>query len=298
MQLNYHHLRYFQAVAKEGGVSRAAARLHISQSSLSTQIRQLEEQIGQPLFVRAARSMQLTEAGRVALGYAESIFQAGNEMVAVLRGQESKGRETLRIGAVATLSRNFLDNFFRPVLQRDDVQMTVQSGSLRELLAKLRVHTLDLVLANQRVQGTAEDPWRCKRIARQPVSLIGKARPKRKPFRFPEDLAMTPLVLPGQDSDLRSAFDLLCRRLGVRCRLRAEADDMALLRLLARDSNSIALAPSVVFQDELQSGRMVELCKVPDLYEDFYAISVQRRFASPLLRTLQSRTSDEVLGSG
>ena len=239
MQLNYHHLRYFQAVAKEGSLTRAASRLHVSQSSLSTQIRQLEQQLGQPLFVRAARSMQLTEAGRVALGYAESIFTAGNELMAVLGGDDSPRREVLRIGAVATLSRNFLDNFFRPVLERDDVQLVVQSGSLRELLAKLRVHALDLVLANLRVQGTAEDPWRCKRIAHQPVSLVGKARAKRKPFRFPDDLAAAPLVLPGIDSDLRSGFDLLCRRLGVRYRLRAEADDMALLRLLARDDRLI-----------------------------------------------------------
>ena len=92
------------------------------------------------------------------------------------------------------------------------------------------------------------------------------------------------------DDDLRGicerAFDLMCRRLGVRYDLRAEADDMPLLRLLARDSDSIALLPSIVVQDELQSGRLVELCRVPDLFESFYAITAQRRFASPALKAL------------
>ena len=107
VDLNYHHLRYFWAVAKEGGLTRAAERLHVSQSALSTQIRQLEEHLGQSLFVRAARSMQLTEAGQLALGYAETIFRAGDELVDVLQGEAMPKRAVLRVGSVATLSRNF-----------------------------------------------------------------------------------------------------------------------------------------------------------------------------------------------
>lgn len=286
MDLNYHHLRYFWAVAKEGGVSRASTRLHVSQSSLSTQIRQLEEHLGQSLFVRAARSMHLTEAGRMVLGYAESIFAAGDELVAVLQGRVRARQETLRIGAVATLSRNFLDQLLRPALARADVRLSLRSASLRELLAQLRVHTLDLVLANQRVEPTTDDPWRCRRIARHPISLVGHPVRRRRPFRFPDDLADSPMVLPSVESEFRSAFDLMCRRLGVRYDLRAEADDMPLLRLLARDTDSIALLPSIVVQDELQSGQLIELCQVPDLFESFYAITAQRRFTSPALKAL------------
>ena len=73
-RLNFHHLHYFWAVAKEGNLTRAATHLHVSQSALSAQIKQLEEQLGQPLFARVGRSLQLTEAGQLALGYAESIF--------------------------------------------------------------------------------------------------------------------------------------------------------------------------------------------------------------------------------
>ncbi len=294
-QLNYHHLHYFWAVAKEGNLTRAAARLHVSQSALSTQIRQLEEQLGQPLFERRGRSLVLSEAGQMALGYAEQIFATGGELMALLREGRRPERQVLRIGAVATLSRNFQENFLSPLLQRDDVELVLQSGGLVDLLQRLRVHTLDLILSNRRVQSTSEDPWRCRRIARQPVSLVGPKLARRKTFRFPEDLATVPLLLPGRDSDIRAGFDLLCERLGLRPRLRAEVDDMALLRLLARDSGAVALLPSVVVQDELRSGKLVEYAVVPDLHETFYAVTVQRHFAPPLLTELLKRPEAEVL---
>lgn len=294
-RLNFHHLHYFWAVAREGNLTRAASRLHVSQSALSTQIRQLEEQLGKSLFVRTSRSMHLTEAGRLALSYADVIFASGNELMAVLREEQSPKRQVLRVGAMATLSRNFQENFFRPLLAREDVELVLQAGSLQELLTRLRVHTLDLILSNQRVQGTADDPWRCRRIARQPVSLVGQPRSKRRAFRFPDELGQVPLLLPSRDSDIRAGFDLMCAQLGIRYRLRAEVDDMALLRLLARDSDSVALLPTVVVQDELRSGSLTEYCVVPDLYETFYGITVQRRFAPPLLKTLLARPEAEVL---
>lgn len=103
------------------------------------------------------------------------------------------------------------------------------------------MHTLDLVLSNQRVHASTENPWRCQRIARQPVSLVGKPRPKRRAFRFPAELAEVPLPLPGRDNDTRAGFDLMWEQFGIRYQRRAEVDDMALLRLLARDSDSGAL---------------------------------------------------------
>ncbi len=269
----------------------------MSQSALSVQIKQLEEQIGHPLFERRGRELQLTESGRVALTYAEAIFASGAELLALLNEGWRAERQVLRIGAVATLSRNFQENFLRPLLARDDVELVLPSGSLTELLARLRIHTLDLVLSNRRVHGSTEDPWRCRRIARQPVSLVGQPRPKRRAFRFPDELATVPLLLPGRDNDIRAGFDLMCEQRGIRYRLRAEADDMALLRLLARDSsNSVALLPTVVVQDELRSGLLAEYGVVPDLYENFYAITVQRHFEPPLLKELLKRSEADVLG--
>ena len=285
-RLNYHHLHGFWAVAKEGHLTRAAERLHVSPSALSTQIRQLEDELGQPLFERQARSLRLTEAGRVALAYAESIFATGTELVSVLREGRRAQRQVLRIGAVATLSRNFQENFLAPLLGRVDVELVLQSGSLADLLTRLRVHTLDLVLSNRRVHGSADEPWRSRRIAQQPVSLVGRPRKRGQAFRFPDDLATQPLLLPGRDSDIRAGFDLLCEQLGVRYTLKAEVDDMAMLRLLAREDAGLAVIPPIVVQDELASGLLVEAVKLAGIAESFVAVTRDRRFPNPLLASI------------
>lgn len=294
-RLNYRHLQYFWAVAREGNLTRAAARMHVSQSALSVQIRQLEDELGQPLFLREGRSLTLTEAGRIALEYAERIFATGTEMVATLKHGHRQQRQVVRIGAVATLSRNFHVSFVKPLLGRPDVELILQSGSLGELLTRLGAHTLDLVLTNRPVQGDAERPWQCRRIARQQVSLIGRPRRGRKRFKFPEDLAGLDVLLPSTASDIRSAFDLLCEQLDLELNILAEVDDMSMLRLLTRASDAVALLPSVVVRDELRDGRLREYCVVPGLYEHFYAVTVQRHYRHPLLKTLLERSEAEVL---
>ena len=291
--LNFHHLRYFWAVAKEGNLTRAAGQLHVAQSSLSAQIKLLEAELGQPLFQRTGRTLTLTEAGQLAFAYAETIFATGSELMAVLREGRREERQVLRIGAVATVSRNFQENFIRPMLNRPDVELQLSSGSLPELLTRLRVHSVDLILSNQRVHASASDPWRCRRIARQSVSLVGRPRPT--PFRFPDDLADAPLLLPGRDNDIRASFDVRCEQLGIHYQVRAEVDDMALLRLLARDSDAIALLPPVVVQDELSTGRLVEYAVVPDLHENFYGVTVKRHYEPPLVQALLARTEREIL---
>jgi LysR family transcriptional regulator, transcriptional activator of nhaA len=296
-RLNFHHLHYFWAVAREGHLTRAAAQLHVSQSALSAQIKQLEEQLGQPLFTRQGRALQLTEAGRVALAYADTIFATGNELLATLRDGRRLERQVLRIGAVATLSRNFQENFIQPLLQRADVELVLQSGSLAELLARLSVHTLDVVLANRAVQSDADHPWRCRRIARQPVSLVGRPRPAGQAFRYPQEVADVPLLLPARDNEIRAGFDLWCEQQGIRPQVLAEVDDMAMLRLLARDTAGVALLPPVVVRDELHSGVLQEYAVLPHLYENFYAITVQRHFEPRLLKALLQRDGAEVLGA-
>lgn len=295
--LNYHHLLYFWAVAREGHLTRAARHLRLSQSALSAQIKQLEARIGQPLFARQGRRLALTEAGRIALEYAETIVGAGHELVATLREGRAETRQVLRVGAVATLSRNFQRAFLAPVLDRDGVSLVLQSASLAELLGRLRTHQLDLVLANRRVHEDAEHAWRCVRLARQQVSLVGHAR-RGRAFRFPDDLAKVPLLLPSRDSEVRQGFDVLCERYGIRPTVVAEVDDMAMLRLLARDLRAVALVPAVVVRDELRTGRLHEYCTVPDLHEEFFAVSVRRQFQHPLARELLHQSPDEMLSTG
>ena len=294
-RLNFHHLHYFWAVAKDGNLTRTAARLHVSQSALSAQIRQLEDQLGEPLFRREARRLALTEAGRVVLGYAEDIFTAGGELVATLNAGRRR-EEILRLGAVATLSRNFQESFVRPLLDEPNVRLRLQSGTAADLLDRLANHDLDLVLANRPARREPGRAWRCRRVARQGVSIVG--RPRAKAFRFPDDLVASPMILPSTESEVRTEFDALCEQLGVEVSILAEVDDMATMRLLARDVEAIALLPSVVVRDELRSGILQEHCLVPGLLETFYAITVERRFQHPLLKSLLERDEADILAMG
>jgi LysR family transcriptional activator of nhaA len=185
--LNYHHLRYFWTIAHEQSLTRAAARLHVSPSALSIQLKALEERLGHPLFERRGRALVLTEAGRIALDHADTIFHAGDELVSTMRGQPTASQPLLRVGSAATLSRNFHLRLLRPLLARGDVQIRLQSGTLRDLLVQLGAHTLDVVLANESVPRDRAAGWRSVLLAQQPVSIVSAAghrpAPRRCAFR-------------------------------------------------------------------------------------------------------------------
>jgi len=285
-QLNFHHLHYFWVVAREGHLTRAAQQLHVSQSALSSQIRELESQLGHALFLREGRALRLTEFGVLALGYADGIFSLGSELVATAQSGTGLQAQHLRVGAVATLSRNFQDNFLRPVLGMPGIRLTHESASLEELLERLRAHRLDLILSNRPVTTDAQQRWRCRRVSRQSVCLVGPPRRGRKAFRFPEDLNDALLLLPGRSSDIRIQFDLLCEELGISLRPYAEVDDMAMLRLMARDSGGVTLVPEVVVQDELKTRLLQKYCEVPRVFENFYAITMRRHFQSAVMQAL------------
>jgi LysR family transcriptional activator of nhaA len=287
--LNYHHLRYFRAIAHEGNLTRAAERLHVSASALSTQLRSLEEQLGQPLFERNHKRLVLTEAGRIALEHADAIFRTGDELMDTLQGRGPASRQVLRIGALATLSRNFQIGLLRAFVNRTDIELVVRSGSMRELLAQLDTLALDVVLSNQLPPSDAETPRISRVLDEQPVSLVGRRTRRRRRFRFPDDLHDTPILLPSLSSELRVAFDLLLAQSGIRPLIVAEVDDMAMLRLLARESPGVTLVPPVVVVDELERGILVEYCSVPQIRERFYAITRTRRFPNPLVRELLER---------
>ena len=145
--LNFHHLQYFWAVARVGSLTKAATSLHVAPSAVSAQVRQLEDQLGQPLFTREGRGLALTESGRIALAYADVIFATGRELVSTLGEGRAHG-QILHIGAVATLSRNFQSSFLRPLIGGTDARLHLASGRFEDLLVHLQAHTLDVVLAN------------------------------------------------------------------------------------------------------------------------------------------------------
>jgi LysR family transcriptional activator of nhaA len=283
--LNYHHLRYFRAVAHDGNLTRTAERLNLTQSALSVQIRKLEEQLGHALFDRRGRQLHLTEAGRIALDHADAIFTTGEELLGTLR-ETGAVRQALRVGALATLSRNFQMEFLRPVLGRTDIELVLRSGSAAELLRALEALNLDVVLINQAPARDALTPFVAHRIAEQPVALVGTPSRLRRTGSLADMLRAHPVILPTLESSVRSGFDAVADRLDIRPQIVAEVEDMAMMRLLAREDVGLAVLPPIVVRDELAGGILVEVEEPLGITETFYAVTMERRFPNPLLRSL------------
>jgi LysR family transcriptional activator of nhaA len=282
--LNYNHLRYFRAVAHTGNLTRTAEHLNLSQSALSVQIKRLEEQLGHQLFERRGRALHLTEAGRLTLDHADAIFATGDELLSTLR-QEGRARRAVRVGSLATLSRNFQLSFLKPLLGRADVDLVLRSGGAEDLLRALETLNLDVVLMNQPPPRDALSSFVAHRLDEQIVSLVGT--PERIAGEGVEALLAThPVVLPTAESSVRVGFDAWMERLDLRPQIAAEVDDMAMMRLLAREGVGLAVLPPIVVQDELASGLLVEAAPLPDLAETFYAVTMERTFPNPLVREL------------
>jgi LysR family transcriptional activator of nhaA len=288
--LNYNHLFYFWSVARDGNLTRAAEALAVSQSALSVQIRKLEAQLGHDLFERRGRTLALTEAGRIALDYADAVFAAGEELSATLREHGAAQRRRVRVGAIATLSRNFQIDFLEPIASDPQVELRLVSATLRELLEQLEAHHLDVVLTNQIPARDADATWVPFLIAEQPVSLVGSPDLVPAGATLRDLLDSVPLILPTRESGIRAGFDALAVRLGAEPKVLAEVDDMAMLRLLARKRTGIAVVPPIVVKDELATGELAEVASLPGLHEDFYAITPERRFPNPLLARLLATT--------
>ena len=294
MALNFKHLRYFWAVAKVGNLTRAAEKMHVSQSALSVQIRQLEQWIGQPLFARQGRSLVLTEAGSVALEYADTLFAVSDEMVNVLKGESVGTRQILRIGALPTLSRNFQITFLEPLLSLDDVTAVLRSDTQTQLLARLEARELDIVLTNLPPTRDQDRNWLIHKIAEQPVGLIGRASQAVDDESIDNLLRRLPLIVPTLENAIRIGFDAWCDRRQIQPIIRAEVDDMALMRLMIRENFGLAVVPPIVVRDELNQGVMKEFVEIPGLTETFYAVTLPRQFESPVLPRLLRQIDDGI----
>ncbi|MBW4656832.1 MAG: LysR family transcriptional regulator [Kaiparowitsia implicata GSE-PSE-MK54-09C] len=288
--LNFHHLRYFMEVAREGNLTRAARRLSVSQSALSTQVQLLEARLGHSLFERVGRRLVLTEAGRVALDHAQAIFDLGEDLLATLRVGLGR-RQVLRVGALATLSRNFQIDFLRPCLGRPDLEVVLTSGSLVELTGTLRRLDLDVVLCNAAPGTGYADGLLAHRLARQPISLFGAPALDCRATTPAEALRTHGVILPTGASSIRADFDALCARLDVVPSVVAEVDDMAMLRLMAREAVGLAPLPAIVVRDELDAGSLREVVRLPGIEETFYALTFQRQFQSPVAQELIAAAS-------
>ena len=285
-RLNYHHLHYFWRVATIGNLTEAARQLHVSQSALSTQIKSLEESMDTKLFERSGRGLILTHTGQQVLSYASDIFHRGEELEALIRRGVSPKVQELKIGVQSTMSRNFIEGFISPLINRADVRLSLHAHSAVNLLNGLKNHQFDLILTNTNIVNETQDQlWQSQLLANQPVAIVGPPDTELN-CAFPAGYENQRWVLPAKQTELRAAFDGFCSRWQYEANVLAEADDMAMLRLLARDTGALTVLPSVVVRDEIAQGRLKVHMTLPNVFENFYAVTVKREFTPVALTEL------------
>jgi LysR family transcriptional activator of nhaA len=279
--LNYHHLRHFWVIARRRSLTQAARDLNLSPSTLSQQLRELEGWLGQPLFERRGRALVLTEGGRLALEHAETIFQAGQEMLDRFRDRHREQKPVLRLGAVGPLSKNLQYDFIEPLVAARRAQVVVVADQLNHLFERLQEHSLDLVLSNIPLRTDQETNVFNHLLGEVPVFLAGRWNVEPAGRRFPEWLRNVPLFLPSRQSHVRADFDRILADADIEPRIAAEVDDMALLRLLALSGHGLALVSAIVLERELKTRLLRSVYPVPGVTEKFYAITVSRKFGNP-----------------
>lgn len=282
--LNYHHLLYFWTVAREGSIAAACRRLHLTQPTVSAQLKLLEQSLKAKLFERRGRSLVLTDTGRTVYRYADEIFSLGRELADVVAGRTTGSGLRLFVGVADTLSKLIVHRLLMPGvrLAGEDVRVACIDGDPDRLLAQLALHELDVVIsdypANPRLGMRAFN----HALGDCGVSFFARADLARR-LRpgFPRSLDGAPMLLPAGNAALRSAVDQWFDGLGIRPLVRGEFSDSGLLKAFGAEGEGVFLAPSVVEEDVRRMYRVSVIGRDDQLRERFYAISVEKRLAHP-----------------
>jgi LysR family transcriptional regulator, transcriptional activator of nhaA len=283
--LNYHHLRYFWTVAKEGSLRAAAERLHVSQPSISAQLGQLEAFLGQPLFRRSGRGLQLTDTGRLVLEYAEEIFSTGREMLDAVRNATKVRSTVFHVGITDSLPKLVARAMLKPALALDPPpRLICREGQFDELLPVLAGHRLDLVLSDEPAGGGHRF-----KVFNHPLGSCGvtfcAARPlaRRLAQDFPKSLHDAPALLPTEGSSLRRALEQWFDQQAIRPKVVGEFDDAALMLFFAREGAGFLPLHSVAVADAKSTFKLAEIGDAPTCRCHFHAITAERRLKDPAI---------------
>lgn len=295
--LNYHHLRYFWTVAKEGSLARAAAKLHVSQPSISEQIRELEGMLGEKLFRREGRNNVLTDAGQIVLGYAEEIFALGRELMNAVK--QRPGAKTLRlhVGVADSFPKLVTNEILKPVFTLpQSIHVICREGKMDDLLGQLAAHRLDLVLADEPASSSANLKAFDHPLGETGTTFCAEknlaARLKRN---FPQSLHESPALLPVDNTTLRRSLETWFRGRGIRPRVVAEFEDLALMNVMAVEGRGFIAVPTVAAKDALTHYGFHRIGEAPDCRVQLHAITAARRIAHPAV-TLITENSRTLLG--
>lgn len=288
--MNYKHLHYFWAVAKAGSITRAGERLHLTPQTISGQLTQFEEVLGYRLFDRVGRRMELTDAGRIALGYADEIFALGQQLQESLRNEQGARALVFRVGIIDSVPKSLAYQLVEPAVHLDEsVRMVCREGKFMDLLADLAVQRLDIVISdrpmpsNVNVRGFNHLLGECGA-----EFLATPALARQLQGKFPECLEGAPLLLPGEDSAVRPRLMAWLSQRRLRPRIVGEFDDGALMKAFGEAGAGIFLAPIAVGETVRSKYGVVSIGSTGDITDQFYAISVERKLAHPAVVAISS----------
>lgn len=281
--LNYHHLRYFWVVAREGGLVPAGKVLRLTHPTLSAQIHALEERFGEKLFTKVGRKLTLTETGKLVYRYADEIFGLGRELLDAVGGRTTGNLVRLDVGVVDVVPKIIVRRLLQPALELAiPVRLAFYEDSLDKLLADLALHSLDIVISDAPVPAGSSVRAFNHTLGATAVTFFGtKALVAAHKRGFPGSLDGAPMLLPLEGIALRRSLDMWFERHGIKPRVVAEFEDSALMKVFGADGIGLFPAPTVVEKHVMRQYDVQALGRAPDVRETFYAISVERRLKHP-----------------
>lgn len=295
--LNYHHLLYFWVVAKEGTIAQACERLQLAQPTISTQLKKLERALGEKLFRKVGRRLELTEVGHRVFRYADEIFSIGRELVDVVKGRPTGRPMRLAAGVPDNLPKLVVYRLLKPAFHLPEkIQLVCHEGKLNQLLADLAVHRLDVVLSDVPLGPTTNVRAFSHLLGECGVTFYGTEDLVQRFKRgFPKTLNEAPLLLPSTNTAMRRSLDLWFDAQRIRPKIVAEFDDSALLKEFGHAGLGLFPTPSAI-EPEVQRQYNVQIIgRIEELRERFYAISIERRLKHPAVLAISETARQDLL---
>lgn len=298
--LNYKHLHYFWVVAKAGGIARASERLHLTPQTVSGQLTVFEGTLGYKLFARVGRRLELSDAGRVVLSYADEIFKLGEELQGVMRHPTESRAPQFRVGVSDAVPKSVAYRLLEPAVRLPEPPCIVcREGKLAGLLAELAVHRLDIVLADSPMPSTVSVKGFSHLLGESDVTFFATPQLARKHKGvFPQCLDGAPMLLPGEDAAVRPRLTQWFEKLQIHPRTVGEFDDGALLKAFGQVGIGIFAAPSVIAKEVRRQYGVVAIGQIGAVTEQFYAISVERRLSHPAVVAISAAARQELFRRG
>ena len=289
--LNYHHLRYFWTVAREGSLRRASEQLRVSQPSICTQIKVLEASLGESLFRASGRTLVLTEFGQLIYGHAEEIFTLGGEILRASKQAPGIRGLRLHVGIVDSFPKLMSYDILRPVLEHvPPVLLTCHEGKLADLVSQLNTHRIDVVLSDEPASPAITGKVFNHLLGSSEITFFAMpALAKKLKGRFPRNLNGAPALLPTQNCNLRRDLEKWFRSTGVEPRVVGEFEDAALTKIVATSSRGFIAVPTVVAAEVVERYGLVPIGRTKEVETQFYAITAERRFTHPAILLIMER---------